>query len=282
MQIGEVCHDHVFDRHHHFERANKFVYLGVNNSECIDQASKNAAFNVTFRSYFPFGLQSIPCFVGEPAKNEPKIDAVIRFVEKIKNARKKAALEIRNNNKMHIRTGFVAYSNSNCVRYREKLFDLFVHFAKEKNYTRLPEAFGSCNGKHPELSKKFEKKKIDHFNVTQYQFSSSRYAIAMENQPYDGYLTEKIFNGLLSGAIPIYYGDRNTAEKLFKLEGGGIIWHDINNPEKTLYEVEKLENDIDYYLEYLERDFQTKEQEKYLYDLVYGLREIVYNIIENK
>lgn len=37
--------------------------------------------------------------------------------------------------------------------------------------------------------------------------SSYKFSLAMENSNGDGYISEKIFQSLISGTIPIYYGD---------------------------------------------------------------------------
>ena len=57
--------------------------------------------------------------------------------------------------------------------------------------------------------------------------SSYKFSIAMENSEGDGYISEKILESLISGTIPIYYGDYMVDEyinpnvyiliKLFKL-----------------------------------------------------------------
>lgn len=41
--------------------------------------------------------------------------------------------------------------------------------------------------------------------------SRSRFTIAIENTAYPGYLTEKIFDALEAGSVPIYYGDPHAA-----------------------------------------------------------------------
>ena len=42
--------------------------------------------------------------------------------------------------------------------------------------------------------------------------SSYKFSIAMENTNGDGYVSEKIIDSLLSGTIPIYYGNYNVDE----------------------------------------------------------------------
>ena len=42
--------------------------------------------------------------------------------------------------------------------------------------------------------------------------SSYKFSIAMENSNGDGYVSEKIYDSLISGTIPIYYGDFTVDE----------------------------------------------------------------------
>lgn len=101
-----------------------------------------------------------------------------------------------------IRTKFLAYIASNCIKQREKLFSLIK---KQKDSA---EALGrcsnlnktSCPGGWGELAQVYA-----HYD----------FAFAMENHQVPGYITEKILNAFRGGAIPIYWGDSETVKSYF-------------------------------------------------------------------
>jgi len=45
-----------------------------------------------------------------------------------------------------------------------------------------------------------------------------KFIISFENSFGNGYVTEKLFNGLCAGCIPVYWGDNKTAKKFFNPE----------------------------------------------------------------
>ena len=67
------------------------------------------------------------------------------------------------------------------------------------------------------------------------------YNICPENSIYDGYCTEKLFDALITGCIPIYWGD-TIDDKYFNKEK--ILYYD-NNFKKNL---NKMNNNINEYL----------------------------------
>ena len=49
-------------------------------------------------------------------------------------------------------------------------------------------------------------------------FEKYRFVLSMENRQLKGYLTEKIINVFISGAIPIFWGCSDSVKKLFNPE----------------------------------------------------------------
>lgn len=100
------------------------------------------------------------------------------------------------------RKKFLAYIASNCQPMRE---NLFAAIKKKNNHAQ---ALGMCSnpnktrfpGSWSELDK---------------VYSNYNFMFAMENHAENGYITEKILNGFRSGAIPVYWGDTETVEKIF-------------------------------------------------------------------
>jgi hypothetical protein len=96
-----------------------------------------------------------------------------------------------------------AYCYSNPVPMREKIFKLF----REKDTT--VHGIGRCN-----TTKGFGKAGTKWRDNPNY-FKDYRFVIAMENKNMNGYVTEKILNAYIAGAIPIYWGNSSYVKELF-------------------------------------------------------------------
>ena len=68
----------------------------------------------------------------------------------------------------------------------------------------------------------------------------------MENSYNHGYITEKLFNGLLAGCIPIYYG---TEEVFDIFNSNAFIYWDVHNPSTALQTISYLESNFTAYQE---------------------------------
>lgn len=80
------------------------------------------------------------------------------------------------------------------------------HLLKTKWPEKNPHGLGRCQTTH---------KTNGTFHDMRFIYSSYRFAFAMENSVQPFYVTEKLFNVLLSGAIPIYYGDHKWVKQVF-------------------------------------------------------------------
>lgn len=68
--------------------------------------------------------------------------------------------------------------------------------------------------------------------------SKYRYALVMENSNVPGYVSEKIIEAFLSGTVPIYYG----SEIVFDIfNPKAFIYFDVENPDKSLTQIQFLE-----------------------------------------
>lgn len=68
--------------------------------------------------------------------------------------------------------------------------------------------------------------------------SDFRFIVAFENQYREGYITEKLINAFLSGAIPVYWGSRKVLE-IFNPKA--FIYYDIADPEPAIEQIRRLE-----------------------------------------
>jgi hypothetical protein len=111
-----------------------------------------------------------------------------------KNPRKYTNLE---------RPYLVAYCYSNPIPLREKFFRLI----KEKDNTA--HGLGRCN-----TTKGFGRTGMKWKDNPEI-YKDYRFVIAMENTNSNGYVTEKILNAFMGGAIPIYWGNSKYVQEIF-------------------------------------------------------------------
>ena len=79
--------------------------------------------------------------------------------------------------------------------------------------------------------------------------SSYKFSIAMENSEGDGYASEKIVDSLLSGTIPIYYGDY-TIDEYINPKSFILIKNERNIKEKIKY-IKEIDNNSTKYINIL-------------------------------
>ena len=96
----------------------------------------------------------------------------------------------------------------------------------------------------------------------------------MENSEGDGYLSEKIFDSLISGTIPIYYGDY-TIDEYINPKSFILIKNERNIKEKIEY-IKEIDNNVEMYLNILKEniliyeninDVIVKEKNKFIYNI---------------
>ena len=160
------------------------------------------------------------------------------------------------------RKHFLVYANSRFVDYREKAANTLSSIAPIH-------ALGSCQGNIEAVPNEVDTKlpqcipfddnnrppsviKLISPNLMTTRdkpiFSEYRYVIAMENVKSPGYITEKILDAFMSGAIPIYYG---TTQIFDIFNPKAFIFYDIDNPQKALDRIAYLESNPDAYSEML-------------------------------
>lgn len=85
----------------------------------------------------------------------------------------------------------------------------------------------------------FQIRKTDEF------LSKCKFVIAVENQTYRGYITEKVFNAYYNGAIPIYYSDLEAAKDINKQ--AVIFAPDFTSEEALVDYIKQVDNDDELY-----------------------------------
>lgn len=126
----------------------------------------------------------------------------------------------------------LGYCARNPVQMREHLF----HLIKAKDKTNTTIGLGWCSHTNG-----FDLPSGDWSNLTDV-YKDYRFVIAMENRDAPGYITEKLMNVFISGAIPIYWGNNDTVLRFFNPKAF-INVNDFNNLEDVANHVIALDSD---------------------------------------
>jgi len=161
------------------------------------------------------------------------------------------------------RPNFLAYCASAPIPIRESLFSLLK--GKEGAH-----GLGKCQ---TTPGRKVEGTFHDMRNV----YSTYRFAFAMENSTQHHYVTEKLFNVLLSGAIPIYYGDDEWVKKVFN-EKCIIFVQDFPTLQDCANRIIEIDNDPVLLQKYLDEPRFVKDKSWFTNHPDYDkMREIILN-----
>lgn len=135
-----------------------------------------------------------------------------------------------------------------------------------------------CDGKlfhnNNDLKTKFGDHKLDY--LQQYRFN-----LCPENSNADGYCTEKVFEAIHSGCIPIYWGSNNNPEP-------NILNHDailfINIGEKndnTITQIRKINENPKLYQEFANQPRLTPEAPELIWEYFCNLEKMLKEITKN-
>ncbi len=143
---------------------------------------------------------------------------------------------------------FMIFLSSHCIAYREtaakRLAQIgIVHVGENwdyvcKNHVPDPEGPEPVFQIAPDLTEKNKFHGNDKF------YSRYRYAMVMENEYKDGYITEKLTTAFSAGTIPVWYGTRRVFD-IFNEKA--FIFYDIENPEAAIQQIRNLESDKEAY-----------------------------------
>jgi GR25 family glycosyltransferase involved in LPS biosynthesis len=135
---------------------------------------------------------------------------------------------------------FLAYCSSDSTPARETLFKLI----KERDQTGTAHGLGRC---HTTPGYKAQ----GGWQVIHETYKKYRFVFAMENGFKKYYVTEKLITALISGAIPIYFGDSDWVKEVFN-EKCIIFTADFNSLEECADYIMKVETTPSLYQKYLD------------------------------
>lgn len=142
----------------------------------------------------------------------------------------------------------VVYTQRHTVRYRQEAAVRLAETFRSKTTPSFVHYNGDCHVANgipvpTNITEKFMAKKSrlgggDRMTNFETEYSLYKYCLVMENSMVKGYISEKIYMALLSGCLPIYYGDR----EIFNIfRDDAFVYYDIDNPEPALAEIRYLE-----------------------------------------
>lgn len=172
-------------------------YKKFSESNCICYIGTSMTKMNEYKKYKPnTKFFYLPYFLNRNIKNGTNMEFIIPFKPKLR--------EITNTN----RSKLLAYVATNRRKHRTEFF------LKIRDRDNTAEALGS------------DCKTVDYtiengWNNLKEIYSKYKFVMAFENSNEDGYITEKIMNVYISGAIPIYWGTSKIKE--------------IFNPESFIY-----------------------------------------------
>ena len=105
-----------------------------------------------------------------------------------------------------------------------------------------------------------------------------RYNICPENSNHRYYTTEKIFDAIRAGCIPIYWGSEGCPEPEI-LNQEAILFYDPDNPDALLQQVRRLESDPEYYAEFILRPPFKEDAADKIWQMIDGLRDKLDKVI---
>ena len=83
-------------------------------------------------------------------------------------------------------------------------------------------------------------------------------------------MTEKLFQAMLAGCIPVYWGDSAIPEPDF-LTGNGVVFFNPRDPEIAIQQIERLATDPNYRREWMARPKFHSDAVKKLENRLLGL-----------
>lgn len=149
---------------------------------------------------------------------------------------KMISIETLKNSKLNLpnKTKFCAFAYSNCDERFKGVVNRKNFYHLMKKMTNRVDNLGRCYNENPDTT--------DFLLLSNDQlFRDYKFVIAFENHPIKGYVSEKIINPMLAGAIPIYLGAPDIGEH-FNTKSF-INVSDFESFEKCIEYVLKVDSD---------------------------------------
>lgn len=107
-----------------------------------------------------------------------------------------------------------------------------------------------------------------------------RFNLCPENSDSEGYVTEKIFDAISAGCIPIYWGSQNNPEPDILNQKAILFLQDNNNNESVINEIRILNDNSELYNEFSKQNRLMGNAYEVIYDRFLNLEKKIAQIIK--
>ena len=175
------------------------------------------------------------------------------------------------------------WNNYNEIKEREKFcsflsrHDYFgdrLFFYNEIIQIGSIDSSGEFMHNNDDLKLKFKDNKLEY--LKSYQFN-----LCPENSNYSGYCTEKVFDAIRSGCIPIYWGSDNNPEPDVLNHDAIFFLNNFGNNNQTINKINLLHNDKKKYLEFTQQKRFTDQAPDIIFDFYIRLEQKLIDIVKN-
>ncbi len=146
----------------------------------------------------------------------------------------------------------------------------FAEEVKKVGYINFP---GKFMHNDDDLLNKFSDSKINYLN--QFKFN-----LCPENSNNSGYVTEKIFDSIWAGCIPIYWGSENKPEPDIINHNSVFFLNLDKSNSNILEEIKNINDNPKLYNEFANQNRLTKEAPEYIYEYYLKLDTKIKEIIK--
>jgi len=125
-----------------------------------------------------------------------------------------------------------------------------------------------------DLKLKYNDDKFEY--LKNYQFN-----LCPENSNYAGYCTEKVFEAIKSGCIPIYWGSDNNPEPEILNQSAILFLNRTGNNDQTLEEISLLKRNRKLYLEFAQQERFTDQAPDVIFEFFRKLEKKLVEVVKN-
>lgn len=120
-------------------------------------------------------------------------------------------------------------------------------------------------------------------NDNKYEFIKQfKFNICPENSNAEGYVTEKIFQSIEAGCIPIYWGSNNNPETDILNQNAILCWNQGENNDKTLSVIQELVADEKKYIDFASQQRLLPDATDIIWSHFLNLEQQLKHLINNK
>jgi len=123
-----------------------------------------------------------------------------------------------------------------------------------------------------DLFEKYNNNKLEY--LKEFKFN-----ICPENTNSDGYVTEKLFEAIQAGCIPIYWGSDNLPEPSI-LNHDAILFYDRNNPQKVIDEIKRIYNSKEAHDEFISRKPFKEDAAEHIFLYIQNLKTRLKQVVD--